>query len=282
LGNQLDFLVLSGTTPVSIDSIGAVGGVNQLPQLLETNNDPTTVTIKGSDYFILGDNTGHSNTGDGVVTDIAATASSPKTIHSSLKLIDASATTSSLRILAGATNTSVDGLFDDGGSLNANVTITYTGLQIKGGSGLNFIENDAKNGIVTDGNASDVVILGGGGAKATLGHGTGDFVAVGLSELGTNEAPGSAVGDTVKFGAAATADLSVGIGAEAGLTASTKSIERISRFSATRPNRFVLVIPSVPTIAVGGQAPMEESVTGALIIASTPKYWNKSIPRCVA
>jgi hypothetical protein len=169
LGNQLDFLVLSGTTPVSIDSIGAVGGVNQLPQLLETNNDPTTVTIKGSDYFILGDNTGHSNTGDGVVTDIAATASSPKTIHSSLKLIDASATTSSLRILAGATNTSVDGLFDDGGSLNANVTITYTGLQIKGGSGLNFIENDAKNGIVTDGNASDVVILGGGGAKATIG-----------------------------------------------------------------------------------------------------------------
>jgi hypothetical protein len=58
--------------------------------------------------------------------------------------------------------------------------------------------------------------------------------------------------------------------------------QRISRFSATRPNRFVLVIPSVPTIAVGGQAPMEESVTGALIIASTPKYWNKSIPRCVA
>ena len=87
-GLTLDFLVaLNGTTPVTIDSTGAMGGFNVLPQLLVTNNDPTTVTIKGSESFFLGHNTGLSNSGDGVVTDIIATASSPETIHSALTLI---------------------------------------------------------------------------------------------------------------------------------------------------------------------------------------------------
>jgi hypothetical protein len=44
--------------------------------------------------------------------------------------------------------------FENGGDLNANVTIIYTGLEIKGGSGRDFIENDAKNGIVTVGNGN--------------------------------------------------------------------------------------------------------------------------------
>ena len=144
--------------------------------------------------------------------------------HSSLKLIDASATTGGVDIYAGATNTSSDGAFVDGGSLNANVTITYTGLTIKGGSGSDIIENDAKNGIVTDGNGADTVILAGADAKATLGHGAFDVVFVGHSDLGTNEAAGNALGDSVTFGAAATASLVVGTGAEAGSTASTTSI----------------------------------------------------------
>jgi hypothetical protein len=203
--------ILSGTTPVSIDSTGGAGGFNILSQLLETNDDPTTVTIKGSEQFTFGSFTGDSNTGDGVVTDIAATASSPKTIHSSLKLIDGSATTGKLTIWAGATNTSADGLFDNGDSLNANVTITYTGLTIKGGSGQDRIENDAQNGIVIVGNSSfDDVTLGRGGAKATLGYGANDFVTVGLSNNGL-EVPGSALADTVKFGAAATAELLVAL-----------------------------------------------------------------------
>jgi hypothetical protein len=64
-------------------------------------------------------------------------------------------------ISAGATNTSSAGSFDDGASPNANVTVTYTGLVIRGGSGLDALENDAKNGIVTVGNGDDIVILGG-------------------------------------------------------------------------------------------------------------------------
>jgi hypothetical protein len=222
--NSLDFLVLKGTTSVSIASVGLAAGKNFLSQLAEKDNALTTVTISGSEFFVLGA-ASSSNSGDGVVTDIAATATSPTKIHSSLTLIDASATTGGLNIFAGATNTSAGGQFDNGASLNANITITYTGLKIKGGSGNNdFIENDAKSGIVSDGNGSDEVVLGGAGAKATLGDGTGDIARVGVSFLGTNEAAGAALGDKITFGAAATAKLVVGIGAEAGSTAGTTSI----------------------------------------------------------
>jgi hypothetical protein len=226
LGNTLAFLVLSGTTPVTIDSTGATGGLNVLHQLLEVNNDPTTVIIKGSESFLLGRNTGLSNSGDGVVTDIAATAMVPETIPSSLKLIDASSSTGTVDIFAGATNTSAGGPFDNGTSLNGNVAITYTGLVIKGGSGnIDFIENDANNGIVTVGNGiGDSVTLGGSGAKARFGHGGGDEAVVGFSYIGTNEAAGTALGDTVKFGFAAKALIFVDSGAEPGSTAFTKSI----------------------------------------------------------
>jgi hypothetical protein len=224
--NTLPFLVLSGTTSVSIASTGAgAGSFNEIGQLVETTNGLTTVTISGSEQFLLGRGSGQSNGGDGVVTDIAAKAASPTTIHSSLTLIDASATTGVVDISAGATNTSSEGSFNNGGSLNANVTVTYTGLVIRGGSGSDAIENDAKKGIVTVGNGNfDTVTLGGSSAKATLGDGTSDLVQVGVSNLGTSEAAGSALGDTVKFGAAATAKLTVGTGAEAGSTAGTTSI----------------------------------------------------------
>jgi hypothetical protein len=193
--------------------------------LAETTNNLTTVTINSSAGFVFGAATFHSNNGDGVVTDIAATATSPTTIHSSLRLIDASASTGPLEIAAGATNTSGAINFGNGESLNANVTITYTGLTIKGGSGHDLIENDAKNGIVTDGNSnSDAIILGGAGAKATLGNGTFDHAVVGFSKLGSIETAGSALGDSVKFGSAATAKLFVDTGAETGSTASTASI----------------------------------------------------------
>jgi hypothetical protein len=222
----LDFLVLSGTTSVSIGSSGVTNGVNVLDQLAENNNVLTTVTISGSEPFrnvpLL---TKGINSVDGVVTDIAATANSPTTIHSSLKLIDASTTTGGVIVYAGVTNTSGGGQFENGGSLNPNITITYTGLTIKGGSGADLIVNDAKNGIVTDGNGDgDQVVLGGAGAKATLGTGTGDGVFVGITDLLTSEAAGSALGDIVTFGAAPTAGLNVGSGAEAGSTAGTASI----------------------------------------------------------
>jgi hypothetical protein len=226
--NRLDFLVLSGTTSVSIASRGLAPppGGNFIQQLAETTNNLTTVTLNGPESLRLGEQVvGNSNSDDGVVTDIAATASKATTIHSSLTLIDASATTGRVEIFAGATNTGGAGNFENGDSLNGNVTITYTGLTIKGGSGSDAIENDAKNGIVIVGNGFSVgVDLAGAGAKATLGNGAGDEVAVGTSHMGTSETAGSALGDKVTLGNAATAELFVGIGAEAGSTAGTTSI----------------------------------------------------------
>jgi hypothetical protein len=222
LGLTLSFLVVSGPTSVSIASMGTTGGFNKFPQLEERHGDLTTVTISGSEQFFLGSAT-NSNSGDGVVTDIAATATSPTKIASSLKVIDASATTGGVDIIAGATNTSGAGPFHDGTILNPNITITYDGLTIKGGSGNDIIDNDAKDGIVHDGNGTDTVILGGASAKATLGTGTGDKVFVGTSLLGT-EAAGVALGDSVTFGAAPTALVIVRTGAEAGSTAGTESI----------------------------------------------------------
>jgi hypothetical protein len=150
------------------------GGYNVLHQLAEANNVLTTVTISGfftnsSELFILGSPSGNSNTGDGVVT-ATAEAVLPTKIASSLTLIGASATSGGVEIYAGATNTSGAGAFVDGESLKANITITYTGLTIKGGSGSDIIENDAKNGIVTDRNGTDTVILAGAGAKTCDPH----------------------------------------------------------------------------------------------------------------
>jgi hypothetical protein len=53
-GLSLNYLVLEGTTSVSIRSGGAAGGFNELPQLAEGANVLTTVTLKGSEPFTLG------------------------------------------------------------------------------------------------------------------------------------------------------------------------------------------------------------------------------------
>ena len=45
---ELPFLVLSGTTSVSIASTGAAGALNQVAQLAEKDNVLTTVTISDS------------------------------------------------------------------------------------------------------------------------------------------------------------------------------------------------------------------------------------------
>jgi hypothetical protein len=54
----LDFLVLSGTTSVGIGSDGLPLGENLIHQLVETTNDLTTVTIRGSVFFDLGSTSG--------------------------------------------------------------------------------------------------------------------------------------------------------------------------------------------------------------------------------
>jgi hypothetical protein len=73
LGFGVDFVGLTGTTSVGIGVVGSV----ELHQLADFNNTLTTVTISGSDPFVLGLQLAAANSSDGVVTDIAATAASP-------------------------------------------------------------------------------------------------------------------------------------------------------------------------------------------------------------
>ena len=54
IASVLDFLVLSGTTSVSIASNGFSGGIHGVRQLEEKDNVLTTVTISGSESFVLG------------------------------------------------------------------------------------------------------------------------------------------------------------------------------------------------------------------------------------
>ena len=169
-GFTINLLAFRETTSVTIQAAGRGIGYDAINQLVELPNDLTTVTIKGLEPFFLGSSSANSNAGDGVVTDIDAMATSPTKIHSSLTLIDASATTGGVTISAGATNTSGAGDFDDGDPPFPNITITYTGLTIKGGSGDDSIENDAKNGTVTDGNGAELCRPGRSRCKGHARH----------------------------------------------------------------------------------------------------------------
>ena len=192
---------------VSIASTGAAGstasvGYNGIGALAETDGHLTTVTVTGSDYLCLGYN-------GGVSTDHATTTAT--TFNSSLTKIDASGTTGGVSIYAGNST-------DDA----AGAIVTYTSLTLQGGSGVgDILYNGANRGVVTDGNGrADAVWLGGSYASGALGIGASDVAGVGSSMYATAvapigpEAPGSALGDSVSFGAGATAELIISGGAE--------------------------------------------------------------------
>lgn len=203
----LGTLTSTGDATISIASNGG-GSENYLEQLNVTDHHLTTVTITGSDYLVLGEGTGTINTG-GVNTDTGTTTASDFT--SSLTKIDGSATTGGVEILAGNISNDASGDY-----------VLYTGLTILGGSGAgDYIYNGANAGVSMDGNGNgDEIDLGGSGATATFGTGAGDYSYVGINDYLTtanpayNEAAGAALGDTVTFGAGATAELLVWTGAE--------------------------------------------------------------------
>jgi hypothetical protein len=137
-------IVSGGTAPTTLNVIGAFA---------ETDNVTTSITITGANQFFL----------DSVETNIGATAGAPTTVASSLTLIDGTADTGGLFIDAGTSST-----FN-------NVTTTYTGLKIEGGTGLDQITNNATSGVVVEQNhINDVITLGGAGGSGTFGTGTGD------------------------------------------------------------------------------------------------------------
>ena len=206
-GLLLTNLTSTGDATVSIDSTGAAGstasvGYNGIGTLAETDGVLTTVTVTGNNYFYLG----YSG---GVSTDDATTSTAD--ITSALHTINASATTGGVSIYAGNTTLDVSGF-----------EVSYKGLMLDGGSGAgDILYNGANGGVVTDGNGrADAVWLGGSNASGILGTGASDVAVVGNSAYATAvtpigpEAPGSALGDSVTFGAGATAEIIIGGGAE--------------------------------------------------------------------
>ena len=238
-GNATDTTVLAilegvGDTTVSIASNSANGGglVNALGELVEVDNHLTSVTITGGEAFAIGGE-GATIT-DGVQTDLGLESGPVLTanVASSLTSIVASSTTGGVDIAAG--DTFVVSGPDAGLFLSGNATaagdfgITYTGLTIDGGSGTDSIYNGATNGDIVDLNGKgDLDAVGASGASITVGTGAGDVAVVGEDFVGgtfslsvphfspnaTPETTGEFVGDSVTFGAGATADLVVGLGA---------------------------------------------------------------------
>ncbi len=192
----------TGDATISIDSTGAAGsapfgGYNGIGTLAETDGQLTTVTVTGNNYTYVG------NSG-GINTDTATTSTTP--ITSALAKIDASATTGGVTVYAG--NTTLDG---------SGLEVSYNGLMIDGGSGnREVLYNGANGGVTLGGNGdSDTIWLGGSGASGILGTGASDLAYVGSSAYAAALTPsgpelaGAALGDTVTFGAGATATLKI-------------------------------------------------------------------------
>jgi hypothetical protein len=192
----------TGDATISIDSTGAAGsapfdGYNGIGTLAETDGQLTTVMVTGNNYTYVG------NTG-GINTDTATTSTTP--ITSALAKIDASATTGGVTVYAG--NTTLDG---------SGLEVSHNGLMIDGGSGnREVLYNGANGGVTLGGNGdSDTIWLGGSGASGILGTGASDLAYVGSSAYaaaltpGGPEVAGAALGDTVTFGAGATATLKI-------------------------------------------------------------------------
>jgi len=254
---ELGTLTSTGDTTVTIASTG--GGVkNAIYYLAETDNHLTTVTVTGNDAFVMD---GAVPSQNGVDTDAGlAAAATATTTQSSLTLIDASAVTATVTILAG-----------DNFIPSANNTVSYTGLTIKGGSGnADALYNGATNGVIIDGNGhNDAVGLGGSGASATLGTGAHDSAQVGFDWV-TNAAVvvGGSLGDSVTFGAGATATLMISQGAQIA-TASTVSLGQTTEHGSVAGGVVDLTsVVGASTTVVAANVSAATSLTNAENIAA--------------
>ena len=202
----LSNLTSTGDATVAIDSTGAAGnmcvGWNGIGTLDETDGLLTKVTVTGDNYTYVGGS-------GGVSTDSGTTSTAGFT--SALAKIDASATTGGVSICAG--NTTLDG---------SGFEVNYRGLTLDGGSGTgDVLYNGAYAGVTVDLNGNgDAIWLGGSNACGTLGTGASDVAVIGNSLYASAVTPngpegaGAALGDTVRFGAGATAELIISGGAE--------------------------------------------------------------------
>lgn len=150
----------TGDTAVTVASGGVAGSSGTLT-LTETDNHLATITVSGGNDLNL-------------AVFIEPLATPANNVAAALGLIDAHALTGDFTIIAGG----------DQATAGAG-NVTFSGLVIDGGTGDNFIENDAAGGVINvaasqAGSASILVVTGAGSTINDAGSGGIDFLEVGL------------------------------------------------------------------------------------------------------
>ena len=261
--NELDFLILSGTTTVGIGSVGPPASLNRLFQLAETDNSLTTVTISDSeDFFSVAYLTKqlrrrcsdrHRSQGDVAdqdtfFADAHRCVGDDRQRGQSLQVRQTRAALVTFAMARASTPT---------------LRSPIPGSRSRAARAVTSSRTTPRTVSLSKATTSAIhVHLGGAGAKATLGTGyPAMLLTLGLANLGTNEAPGTALGDNVKFGSAATAELFVGSGAEAGSTAGTTSIG------------LTKVLDAAAGMGIGFKTSL-----GTATLSTRPQRWHRPRP----
>jgi len=161
----------TGIESVSIASGGTLTLVadtitNTLATFQDTSNKTASITITGSNAFVLGAYTSATSYTDGVeqYTTAPTTAIADANTAAGLTKIDASAATGAVTIVAGETQSDVHA--GDG-----TTNLIFTGLTITGGSGADKLVNLAAAGIVNGGDGADAITVIGAAAVVDGGAG---------------------------------------------------------------------------------------------------------------
>jgi hypothetical protein len=189
-GGDINSITSTGDTTVSFSSDGALtlsgGGYNDIGTLSETDNVLTTVSVKGATAFEF-------DTSNGINTNTGATTATAD-VASSLKTIDASATTGGISVDAGH-EVAIGG---------TTYYTTYTGLTIHGGTGGDYIVNEADSGVIIEGATK----AGTQGYFSDTGY--GNELTVDGSHATINDSASAATDELTLNGASDTATLGSG------------------------------------------------------------------------
>jgi hypothetical protein len=174
----------TGDTSVTVTSNGGTPGTtyNYLQALTETDNVLTTITASGGTYLYLGNS--------GAISTDAADTTATADVASSLKLIDASATTGGVWISQGA----------DQPNVATGFNTTYDGLTIKGGTGGDTIYNLANHGSIIEGATAATTLNYDGDTVPVGGVYYGNYLEVDGNNSTINDSASAAADTLAAYG----------------------------------------------------------------------------------
>jgi hypothetical protein len=171
-GATTSILTLFKTTGIESVSIASGGTLtlvadtitNTLTKFEDASNKTASVTITGSNAFVLGVYGSATSYTDGFnqYTTAPTVALTDAITAAALKTIDASAATGAVTIVAGSSVAN---------GHSGSSTLSYSGLTITGGSGADKLVNTATSGIVNGGDGADSITVTGTGAVVDGGAG---------------------------------------------------------------------------------------------------------------